>query len=46
MKVDVPYGKEHRTVEIADKNLVGVYYPNEVETKSADETINSVLREK
>ena len=41
--VEVPYGKEHIEVEIAEKNLLGVYYPNEVKAVDYKKMIDEVL---
>ena len=43
MIVEVPYGKEHIDVEIAEKNLIGVYYPNEVESHDYKKMMDEVL---
>jgi len=40
MKVDIPYGKEEKiAVEIPDKNLTGVIYPNEVKVSDQTKTL-------
>jgi nickel-dependent lactate racemase len=38
MEIKIPYGQSHIPVQIPDHNLLGVYYPNAVET-SSDETV-------
>ena len=45
MEVKVPYGQEYVSVTINDKNLVGVYKPNDVKktdyAKEIEETLNA-----
>ncbi len=46
MNVVLPYGKGKIDVEIEDKKLLGVYYPNIVEKVQYEETLENKLNEK
>jgi len=39
MRVSIPYRQEKVEVNIPDKNLIGIFYPNEVEIKDERETL-------
>lgn len=39
MKIEVPYRQEKMSVEVPDKNLLGVFHPNKVEVKDERETL-------
>lgn len=43
MEVKIPYGKEYKKIDIEEKNLLGVYYPNEVEKKKYENELKNVL---
>jgi len=45
MDIKLPYGKEELSINIDQKNLTGLFYPNEVEKKSATSLINQSLKE-
>lgn len=46
MNVKLPYGKEFMSVDIADENLLGVYWPNEIEKADYKNILKTVLEEK
>ena len=46
MNTKVPYGKEFIGVDVVDENLLGVYWPNEVEKVNYKDTLKMVLEEK
>ncbi len=43
MEIKVPYGKEEVFLEVQDKNVAGVLYPNEVEVGDQTETLTRAM---
>ena len=43
MDIKIPYGKEYVTVNVEDKNVEGIYYPNEVEKTDYKKQLKEVL---
>lgn len=44
MEIKVPYGLEELVVRVPDENVLGIFYPNEVEEKPEKETLLNALR--
>jgi len=44
MRIDIRYGKEGtQSMEVPDENLIGVFYPNDVECGSSEKIINEAV---
>ena len=44
MEIKVPYGLEEIVVRVPDENVLGIFHPNEVETKPEKETLLAALK--